>query len=507
MLQVIAPDMVPHPWQCEELLRIGGFLDPYDLSKKIEPSAEHPMLYCLPAANGSGKDQFLIAAAMVWFALVGLKNRAICTSSSYEQIKGQTEPGIIELVNRCNRLLGKVFRSIEFHHVCLATGSEIKLFATDDPKYAEGYHPWSGGRMMIVMNEAKSIDEGIFQALTRCTGYSYWLEISSPGPKSGRFYRDAMRGIQYPAVCELNKFYTRHISAYDCPHIPKSHIDRQIEEMPSWWVDSSIRALFSDVDDATIIPGHLLNELGLVAPAGDDIGIGLDTAAGIDENSLYVRRGNRIIHEYHFRQKDTTLTAEILDNELAPWRSVPYTFNSDDGGVSHAITDNLVKLGWRINRCHNQSPATNKRRFLNLGAEMWWKTRLLVTRREISHKFYDARLNTGDRRLFEQLTSRRCDGKESAQGRIKLEPKPEHKKRMGESPDRGDAFVLCWYSYRSKYLDEIRKPEVKGPARYRPAAEFIEYYRRHVGWDNIEEQLKPRSNNGNQRYSQQAFRI
>ena len=142
--------------------------------------------------------------------------------------------------------------------------------------------------------------------------------------------------------------------------------------MPSWWVDSSINALFSDVDDSTIIPTHFVEELGAHLPTinGNDIGIGLDTAAGVDENSLYVRQGNRVIHEYHFRQKDTTQTAESIDSELLPWKTGSYIFNADDGGVSHAITDNLVKLGWRINRCHNQSPATDKRRFLNLGIQM-----------------------------------------------------------------------------------------------------------------------------------------
>ena len=501
LLRVIAPDMIPHAWQAEEMLRLGGFVDPYDLTTHVEFTKENPLLYCLPACNGSGKDQYVISSFLVWFAVCGLRNRGICTSSSFEQVKNQTEPGVIELIERCNKIFGRIFHSREFHHICTLTGGEIKMFATDEPKYAEGYHPWGNGKMALLMNEAKSIGEDIFAALTRCTGYSHWLMISSPGGKSGRFYRDATRAIKYPAIPKPNQYFTRHISAYDCPHIPRSHIERQIIEMPSWWVDSSINALFSDVDDSTIIPTHFVEELraSLPSPSGNDIGIGLDTAAGVDENSLYVRQGNRVIHEYHFRQKDTTQTAEAIDSELLPWKTGAYIFNADDGGVSHAITDNLVKLGWRINRCHNQSPATDKRRFLNLGIQMWWKTRVQIIRKEIHHKFYNPTTNQGDHKLFEQLTTRRCDGQESAQGRLKIEPKSDHKSRMGESPDRADAFVLCFFSRRSVYFDDIKKPEAAKASRFTSKAAFVEAY----SWGNIDE--KPRKSNGN--YTQQNVRL
>ena len=94
LLRVIAPDMIPHAWQAEEMLRLGGFVDPYDLTTHVEFTKENPLLYCLPACNGSGKDQYVISSFLVWFAVCGLRNRGICTSSSFEQVKNQTEPGV-----------------------------------------------------------------------------------------------------------------------------------------------------------------------------------------------------------------------------------------------------------------------------------------------------------------------------------------------------------------------------------------------------------------------------
>lgn len=506
LLRAIAPDMVPHKWQAEELLRLGGFLDPYS-KEKATPDEENRFLYGLAAANGSGKDQFIISAFAVWFALHGIKNRCIITSSSRDQVKFQTEPGIKYIIERFNQTFGsKWFRSVEFHHVCLETGSEIKLFSTDEPGRAEGYHPWPGGKMALIMNEAKSIPEDIYDALRRCTGYSYWLGVSSPGGKSGTFYNNSLRGVRFPAACKLNQFFYRHVSAYECPNISRADIADKIRDMPDWWVDSSINAEFSSAADSVVIPDHYLLALAQNLPPakGDHIGIGLDTAGGVDENSCYVRRGNQLIAEYHFRQRDTTETANSIDSFLAPWRNLPYAFNADDGGISQAITDTLVKLGWKVHRRRNQSPAGDKRRFLNLGAETWWKVRQLVIRREVRFDFYDQTgvLRHNYAKLVSQLTSRRLDGEESAQGKLKLEPKPIHKQRMRESPDRADALVLCFYSFKSAFF---QKPE---PTLKRPLITSMQDFASKYGWEDIPGLTsRPPNPYANDRFTFQTHRI
>lgn len=484
LLRVIAPERIPHPWQAQELLRLGGYLDPFDLTKKVEPDPENPLLYGLPAANGSGKDEYIFAGFAVWFALRGLKNRVIGTSFDSKQITDQTEPNIRELCNRVNACFGsKWFRSVQGHHVCLETGSEIILFATDDPGRAEGYHPWSGGKMALMINEAKNVPEPIWDAINRCTGYSYMLAISSPAGKSGTFYTNSLRGVRYPAPCKLNQWFYRHISAYECPHIPRAHIQNQIETKPKEWVDSSINAEFSSVGDTLIITHEFLVDLAhnLPAPAGDDIGIGLDTAGKVDENSCYVRKGNRLIHSFHFHQSDTTITADLIDQQLAPWKHLQYKFNADDGGISKAISDTLVKKGWRITRRNNQSPAGNKREFLNLGIESWWKVRTLIIRKEIRLDILnpDTTVKHDQAILHRQLTSRRYDGEESAQGKLKIEPKPIHKQRMRESPDRADALILCFYSYRSHYFAADES------AAKKPPVVTMSEFRNKYGWEEI----------------------
>lgn len=435
------------------MLRLGGFLNPYDLNNRVEITEFLPYKLLLPACNGSGKDQYIIAPFAVWFALVGCRNRVIITSSSHDQVKHQTEPYIRKLAQACNAKFGNIFRSVEFYHACTLTASEIKLFATDDPGKAEGYHPWPGGRMALMMNEAKSIQETIFEALTRCTGYAYWLEISSPAKKSGHFYEASERAIGHPNQPQLGKYFLRHVSAYDCPHIPQAHIDEVLETMPESWINSSIRALFSDAGEAVVITEDLWNKCtrNPAVPVGDDFGIGLDTAAGVDENACYVRKGNHVIHKFFFRQKDIPLTIELIDRQLEPWKAGEYTFNADDGGISHAIVDGLRDAGWQINRVLNQSPARRKREFLNRGAEIWFRVRTLLIRNQII-------LPTDDRKFKQQLTTRYYDQQET-QGKLKLESKDAARARGGKSPDRADAFVLCFYGYNPGQLATAEKPK------------------------------------------------
>src|SRR5262249_46395599 len=156
----------------EELMQVAGYISG-DFKTKTPINREAPLQKILAAANGSGKDMIYIAAIAVWYVMTGARNRVIITSSSFDQVKFQTEPSILELINQVNSKFGKVFKSVQFHHIIPELGSEIKLFATDDPGHAEGYHAWSGGGVCRIVNEAKTVSEEIFAAMDRWTGVTH----------------------------------------------------------------------------------------------------------------------------------------------------------------------------------------------------------------------------------------------------------------------------------------------------------------------------------------------
>lgn len=446
LLAAIMPELKVYKWQYEQLLMMAGYLTGRPENKVII-SDQNPFLQTLCAANGSGKDLVIIAGFAVWFSLTGLRNRVIATSSSFDQTKFQTEVHISDFIRRANNKFGKLFHSIQFHHIVPELGSEIKLFATDEPGRAEGWHPFHGGKMALILNEAKSIREELFEAIDRCTGYSHLLYISSPGPKRGRMYKSVADAISYPNPVELGKFYFRKVTALECPHIPRSHIDRMIYEkgVDFPWVRSSIFAEFSDYEESVVIPEELWDNCAKanIAPQGDDIGIGLDLSGGGDEIAGYVRKGNRLIHKFFCRIKDTTLAISFIDKQLEPWKKSDYVFRADNGGIGQAMIDALRKLGWRVRRTNNNSPAFRKSEFLNLGAEMYFDVKRLIAR-------FDIILPTDDPKLKQQITTRCFDGEESKQGKFALQPKKQAIAEGRASPDRSDGFVLCFSSYHPR---------------------------------------------------------
>lgn len=459
LLALLMPEVKLYKWQFEQLMQVAGYLKPGNFKERIHVDEHNPFKLVLSAANGSGKDMIIIAASAVWFALTGVRNRVIITSSSFDQTKFQTEVHIRELVQRANKKFGTLFRFNQFHYLVPELGSEIKLFATDEAGRAEGYHPFPGGRMMLIMNEAKSVKEELFEALSRCTGYSHWLEISSPGPRRGHMYRAASNSVGYPAPVELGKFYFRRVTAFECPHIPIAHIQAMAYEKGenSPWYKSSILAEFSDFDEPVVITEYAYEKCLKAPPEhkGSDIGIGLDIAAGGDETAICVRQGNKVIYFYAFRQEDTEVAADTIDKSLSSWKGGEYTFRADDGGIGHAVIDKLKHKGWVILRTNNQSPAYRKAEFLNLGAELYFYVKRLIERQEI--------ILPDVPRLREQLTSRRYKGEDSVQGKLSLQSKAEARADGLSSPDRGDSFVLCFSTYRP---NSIAPEPVEGPKRY-----------------------------------------
>lgn len=465
-LLLLRPDFKPYRWQVETLMACAGYLTPgkYSPADKTPVTDQNPFLLCAPMANGSGKDMVLIAAFATWFAVCGPRNRVIITSSSFDQTKFQTEPHIRDLITRANSKFGQLFRSTQFHHIVPDLGSEIKLFATDEAGKAEGFHPFDGGQMALVINEAKSVKEEISDALLRCTGYSHRLEISSPGPRSGFMFHHTHNAVPYPSPVVLGQYYFRRVTAFDCPHITPAHIaqfayDKGVES-PQY--KSSILAEFSDFDMSNVITELDYAECLKSPPAatGDDIGIGLDLAAGGDENACFVRKGNRIIHSFFFRNPNTDTACLIIDRQLEPWKTSDYTFRADNGGIGKAMIDQLEKLGWSISKTNNQSPAYSKREFLNLGAEMWFYVKRLVQRRDII--LTDAR-GQEFHKLKEQLTTRLFRGFDTTQGKYALESKQEARASGRPSPDRADALVLCFSTYHPsppKVDPTIRRPDL-----------------------------------------------
>jgi len=468
-----------HKWQTEFHEECAG----YKFPDGNPPSSQHPLRYALLTCNGSGKDAFIIAGWAVWFCASKIRSRVIITSASGVQLTGQTENYIASLARKVNDFHGcEIFRIRQRFIKCMLSGSEIRLFATDEAGKAEGYHPLEpNAEMTIIVNEAKSVVPEIHGALRRCTGYNYWFEISSAGEPSGDFYK---------AYC--NWKHTRRVTSYDCPHISKDEIEQAKVDLgeSSALYRSIYLALFTSLSGETVIPQALIDSLLSLFKLNPpehlklkEDRVGIDLAAGGDENTIFICNGNKCLKEIAFREVDTEITAERIDKELKGY-GIPKTHKyiyADDGGVGRAIIDKLVRLGWSINRVLNQTPAISKKLYGNKGAENWYRFS-----RILEERFFD--VTTISALCQEQLYTRHYK-KSTMSGRLFLESKKEAKAEGRPSPDRADGLILAYTGLTIDDFLSLDKPEKKDA---RPKERFdtmnsaYEHYENDVVYANYD---------------------
>jgi hypothetical protein len=447
------PDLQLYKWQAETLFQLAGYTDINDLDlPKIRPTDKTPLYYNLVAANGSGKDQVVISAFAVWFCLSKVRSRCVITSSSYEQLKDQTYKYIKNICEEINVSYGrKVFEIVEFLITCNDTGSEIKCFVTDDPGKAEGRHPFdeAGAEMAVIINEAKSITDEMFQAFSRFTGYNYWLEISSPGKNSGHFFKRCTKAKRtFPDPLEIGEFYWRRVTAFDCPHLLGKHIEHLKDEHgeQSLIYRSQVLAEFTSLDEAAFISSTLFENYPNIPPRtfGLPNRAGIDISLGGDETVAYFFINGKL----HLRT--TKLRNEaILHNQIISWikefNVTPSNVFIDDGGLGRPIVQRVQTAGYDVVPVRNEARSSNPNFYRNRGVENWNRIK-----RALEDRLFPV--------IHDDLTRQQlCTRGFSVKGIVTLlEPKPEMRSRGLSSPDRADALALCFDSVPlSAFKEEI----------------------------------------------------
>ncbi len=467
-----------YSWQVEELRR---------LSKKGEYTTEYPFEYTLLAANGSGKDAYIIAGFVSFVLCCWRRYKVVITSSSDLQLDSQTRNYIkffCQNVNEYLRTNGVISKAIDIKKETFKaavhkdkdgreislTGTEVITFVTNEGGRAEGHHPFPDADaqegVILIVNEAKTVPQEIFDHFAKCT-YNFLIQVSSAGPSRGHLYNSCVKSIEYPAPQIKGKPYYRRITAYDCPHISKAKLDREEEEYGpnDPWFKNTRLSLFSSLGESVVITEELLERcfkiskrfsLGLGRRAGLDL-----SGRGNDFNTFYVIEDNELIAYERWRAADTEQTVDTLvgtDDGKSLGLFQKYGFNKatcgnrisgDDNGIGQGIIDGLAKKGWNIRRVLNQSSAINNQRYLNRGAEMWF-----TFARILEAGFFHVRKEMLHPDLKRQLCNRHYT--QEGAGKMKLWTKAEEKAGAkgkkhssystdsSDSPDDADALVLAF---------------------------------------------------------------
>jgi len=381
---------------------------------------------CTP--NGSGKSSKLIAGLALYWLSVHKNGRVVITTKDSKQLDNQIWPAIEA---HQGRFPGYRFIEREVH-----TPSQgfIIGFTTDDPGRAEGWHKMGDldGPLLIIVDEAKSVDEKVFQALDRCT-YNAIIYVSSPGFNSGRFF-ESQEKLKKSAERPLG-FNVIKVGLADCPHIPKDRIDDVID---SYGVDhpftqSTLFGEFMDEDaDTMFIFNRGFVRTNMNHPPSyvhGNKGAFCDFAAGGNENSITFKEGNKY-EQVNWRDANVMSSIGRFLIEFKKRDLLPSETYGDAGGMGIVIIQRFHEMGWPIVPVYNDAPATNPI-YENLGAQNWHEAAIRV-----SHQLD---IMPNDEVLFDQLTSRKI--KFTSDGLLGNESKKDMHKRGVESPDRADSYV------------------------------------------------------------------
>ena len=200
--------------------------------------------------------------------------------------------------------------------------------------------------------------------------------------------------------------------------------DGAMQVVPSAWIDEAMKRWTAQRPDAAMTS------------------IGVDVAGGgPDETVLCCRYGiwfDKLISRKGIDTKDGPATAGLIVSQM---RDACEIVIDTGGGWGNSAFDHLKHQNVKVRGVTGSSGSTARTRdrqlgFVNKRAETWWKFR------EALDPAYGSGLALPpDPQLRADLTS--PTWKLTPRG-IQIESKDEIRKRLGRSPDRGDAVVLAW---------------------------------------------------------------
>jgi len=405
----------------------GAKLYPWQMKALAAFSRGHPTT--LLTCNGAGKTAVIAAWSVAWFLYRYPQGKVAATSGSFNQLSNQLWPALkAAMPDEYNITTGGSPLTIT-----TPQGGKAIGFSTNDEGKAEGWHPTIDediDPVFILVDEAKTVPEGIFQAFERCTR-KFQLYISSSGNPSGRFYES------HNKLAHL--FYPLQVSYHDCPHISREKVERDKE---MYGEDSALfRSMhlgeFTDLNSHAIITATKLREAldnqPKENPKGEKVAF-FDFAAGGDENVFALREGNRVRIIEAWRESNTVQAVRRFIDIAKRYQLTGSQCWGDSDGLGLPMVNQFADEGFRINAFRGGMPAQDKDVYTNLISEVWIKGMRLISQ---------GRYNLGelDVETFEQLTNRFLEWDQ--RGKLRVERKEDMSARGVHSPDRGDALLGC----------------------------------------------------------------
>jgi hypothetical protein len=339
-----------------------------------------------------------------------------------------------------------------------AIGISPKKSSEADMASAQGYH---SPKLLVIMDECAGLPRLMWEAVNNLQPTRI-LAIGNPIEQVGAFW-EARNSQIWQAI---------HISCLEHPNVVQGKetsipgaVSRQwvqdmIVEHAATCIEETAGSFFfqgqwlvpDTIFESRVLgraPAHATDQLISLAwidaarnrelVAEGETVISLDPARqGGDDFAIIVRTGSKIRYMEARQATSNNPTAEVVGWFLG--KAAEYDCQVgfiDEGGMGGPILDVARQQGaLRVIGVNAASRSPKKNQFLNMRAYCWWQMREQFQQGLVD--LPSERTRNGDKLESDLITPKYSFDQA---GKIKLESKDEIKKRLGRSPDLGDALA------------------------------------------------------------------
>ena len=387
------------------------------------------------ACHSSGKT-FTAACAALAFIYLRPPAKVVTTGPSWYQVRFLLWSEINHLFK--TKLQPKHFPGEAFQ--TMLTLAEHWFAVGISPKEAVNFQGFHQKNVLVVFDEAPGVREEIAEGADGllASDNSHMLKIGNPTKPSGHFYND----FRDPSV------KTFRISAFDSPNFTGEDVPDYLraqlineewvnDKKVRWGADSPlyVSRVLADFPQETI--ENQLISLALceeavnrdIEPSGEKV-MGLDIARFGGDLTCYVLKHGNVVISLLFDSKRDTMEVTGRAKRIYEDENIKQ-IKADVIGIGSGVVDRLAEQGVNVIGVNSADAAIETDKYFNKRTEMWFNAMEWLKIGRIPD----------DDLLIRDLTAVRYEY--TSKGQYKLEPKEITKKRLGYSPDRGDAFVLA----------------------------------------------------------------
>ena len=422
----------------------------HDKAEEIIESVQHKQNTATKGCHESGKT-YIAAAIMHWWLSTHVDSLCITTAPNQEAVEKliwrDYNDQYLQAEARNAFSLYPTKPLLAEHTIGPKWYAVGKTAKHENAAYFQGFH--SRGPMLYIIDEGSGVETTFFDARHRFASKpdDRVLVLGNPYPPGTEFHRCFVDADFNPIT----------ISAFDTPNVKAGSIVIPgmitLEQVDKWranygedssfWV-TRVLAQFYERGDIGLIPlswwEHAVekwHKLKSVARDGAR-SLGIDVATeGNDETILIQIEGCYVYEPESFSNSDTTAIGHRAEHVInAGYRATVDAIGVGSGVVSTIRHDGFPVYAYKGSERTEEKDKSGEFGFVNLRSLAYWRLREALDPRNP-----DCLALPPDPKLKEDLVGLKY--KDAAGGKIQVEMKKDVVKRLGRSPDRGDALAMA----------------------------------------------------------------